>query len=292
MEGNKTYERLKGSGAKVRYIGHKQLIKFQCHPTEFEAMEFVRQNTTIPIPKVFGVYNRTDGSQDLVMELVPGKTLNVTWQTLTPEQKTSLVTELAGYLLQLRGLQPPKEGFVGSLMLGSGYDHRLGGRRFGPFESIAVFHKFVRRDDSMDLWAFDKDVTNVHNKSNSYVTKFTHADMSPENIMVKNGKITGIIDWEFGGWFPEYWEYTKMYFGWRPYREDFYHEMDKVLTTYPQELAAGKAILKAYDIWSYDIDRPRRSADEERWRERDMGMRSPIVQDGTSAEVLADVAGP
>lgn len=147
----------------------------------------------------------------------------------------------------------------------------------------------------MELWTFDKDVTIVHNKSNSYVSKFTHADMSPENIMVKNGKITGIIDWEFGGWFPEYWEYTKMYFGWRPYREDFYQEMDKVLTTYPQELAADKAILKAYDIWSYDIDRPRRSADEERWRECDMGMRSRIVQigvSGTSAEVLADVADP
>ncbi|KAF8852765.1 hypothetical protein BDZ45DRAFT_707269 [Acephala macrosclerotiorum] len=230
---------LKGSGAKVRYIGHNQLIKMQCHPTEFEAMEFVRQNTTIPIPKVFGAYNRIDGSQDLVMELVPGHTLNVTWQTLTPEQKTSLVTELAGYLERLRGLQPPKEGFVGSSMLGSGYDHRLGCRRFGPFESIADFHKFVRRGDSMDLWAFDKDVTN--------------------NIMVVNEKITGIIDWEFAGWFPEYWEYTKMYFGWRPYRADFYYEMDKVLTTYPQELAADKATLKEYDIWSYDIDRPRRA---------------------------------
>lgn len=119
--------------------------------------------------------------------------------------------------------------------------------------------------------------------------------MSPENIMVVNEKITGIIDWEFAGWFPEYWEYTKMYFGWRPYRADFYYEMDKVLTTYPQELAADKATLKEYDIWSYDIDRPRRSVDEERWREWDMRMRSRIVQDGisgTSAKVLADVAGP
>ncbi|ESZ90636.1 kinase domain-containing protein [Sclerotinia borealis F-4128] len=264
---------LKGSGAKVRYIGRNQLIKYQCHPTESEAMEFVRKNTTIPIPKVFGVYNREDGSQDLVLELLPGSALNVTWQTLTLEEKSDLVTELAGYLLQLRCLQPRKEGFVGSLMLGSSYDHRLGGRRFGPFESIADFHKFVRRGDSMDLWNFDKDVTDVHNKSDSYVTKFTHADMSPESILVKNRKITGIIDWEFSGWFPEYWEYTKMYFGWRPYRGDFYHEMDKGITTYPQELAADKATLKVYDIWSYDIDRPRRSVDEGKWREWDVAMR-------------------
>ena len=143
-KGNRTYEMLKGSGAKVRYIGHNQLIKFQCHATEFEAMEFVRQNPTIPIPKVFGVYNREDGSQNLVLDLLPGDTLNVIWQTLTLEQKIGLVTELAGYPLQLRFLPPPKEGFVGSLMLGSSYDRRLGGRRFGPFESIADFHEFVR----------------------------------------------------------------------------------------------------------------------------------------------------
>ena len=87
----------------------------------------------------------------------------------------------------------------------------------------------------------------------------------------------------------------KLYFGWRPYREDFYHEMDKVLTTYPQELAADKAILNTYDIWSYDIDTPRRSANEERWLEWDTNMRTRNVQDdifGTSAEVSADLANP
>jgi len=280
---------LKGTGAKVRYIGHNQMIKFRCDATEFEAMEFVRQNTTIPVPRVFGAYNGTDGTQDLVMEVVPGNTLNVMWQTLTPDQKTSIATELAGYLSQLRTLQPPIEGFVGSLMLGSGYDNRLGSRRFGPFKSIADFHKFVRRGDAMDLWAFDNDVTSVHNKPDSYVTKFTHADFSPENIMVKDGKITAVIDWEFGGWFPEYWEYAKMYFGWRPYREDFYHAMDKVLTTYPQELAADKALLSVYDVWSYDTDRPRRSADEEKWREWDMRMRSRMVQNGIPTKVLTTV---
>ena len=71
-----------------------------------------------------------------------------------------------------------------------------------------------------------------------------------------------------------------MYFGWRPYREDFYHGMDKVLPAYPGELAADNAFLKVYDIWSYDIDRLRRSMDEEAWREWDMGMRSRIVQGG------------
>jgi hypothetical protein len=30
-------------------------------------------------------------------------------------------------------------------------------------------------------------------------------------VDAKAGKITEIIDWEFGGWYPEYWEYTGMH---------------------------------------------------------------------------------
>ncbi|QPG97842.1 hypothetical protein C2857_006930 [Epichloe festucae Fl1] len=26
--------------------------------------------------------------------------------------------------------------------------------------------------------------------------------------MVHNGRISGIIDWESAGWYPEYWEFT------------------------------------------------------------------------------------
>jgi hypothetical protein len=173
--GNKTWRAFKESNSKVRYIGNKKLLKMACHPTEYEAMEFVRQNTTIPIPRVYGVYPSENGNQDLVMEKVPGDDLNVLWTTLTSEEKTNVAVELAGYISQLRALKPSKEGFVGSLGMGPCFDTRLGVRRFGPFESIADFHKFVRRGDDMDLWAFSKDVTEVHKRSSSYITKFTHA---------------------------------------------------------------------------------------------------------------------
>jgi hypothetical protein len=26
---------------------------------------------------------------------------------------------------------------------------------------------------------------------------------------MRNGKIVGIVDWQFAEWYPEYWEYTK-----------------------------------------------------------------------------------
>ena len=40
---------------------------------------------------------------------------------------------------------------------------------------------------------------------------FTHADIAPHNILVDDkGQITGILDWELAGWYPEYWEYANI----------------------------------------------------------------------------------
>ena len=39
----------------------------------------------------------------------------------------------------------------------------------------------------------------------------THGDLSPRNIMLQDNKITGLLDWEVAGWFPEYWEYITFF---------------------------------------------------------------------------------
>ena len=36
---------------------------------------------------------------------------------------------------------------------------------------------------------------------------FTHGDLLLHNIIVEDGHISGIIDWECAGWMPEYWEF-------------------------------------------------------------------------------------
>lgn len=41
---------------------------------------------------------------------------------------------------------------------------------------------------------------------------FTHGDLHFSNILVGgDGHISGIIDWEFAGWYPVYWEYTSTF---------------------------------------------------------------------------------
>lgn len=37
-----------------------------------------------------------------------------------------------------------------------------------------------------------------------------HADLLPRNIMVSGPTITGVTDWEWSGWYPQYVEYCRM----------------------------------------------------------------------------------
>lgn len=50
---------------------------------------------------------------------------------------------------------------------------------------------------------------------------FTHADLNPRNILVERTtshagqegrQLSGIVDWETAGFYPEYWDYTKSMF--------------------------------------------------------------------------------
>jgi len=52
----------------------------------------------------------------------------------------------------------------------------------------------------LDAWEEERDVIQVHSKSNASAT---HGDLVPSNEIVKDGKIAAIIDWGTAGWFPE-----------------------------------------------------------------------------------------
>lgn len=41
----------------------------------------------------------------------------------------------------------------------------------------------------------------------------THGDLSPQNVMVKDGQVVAILDWETFGWYPDFWEYMILFSG-------------------------------------------------------------------------------
>lgn len=79
---------------------------------------------------------------------------------------------------------------------------------------------------------------------------FTHGDLTYTNIIVKGApgsyRLSGVIDWEQAGWYPEYWEYCKLLHG-----VDYRHEwrtagwVDKLMTPFADAWFAWAE----YSLW-------------------------------------------
>lgn len=238
---------------RVFRIGFGKIVKLRCSRAELEAMDYVRRHTLIPIPRIHKTCGGgSEDSQDVIMQYVKGEPLDVAWKDMTKNAREAVCKELAGYIDQLRRLIPPKPGFVGSVSLGPALDYRFGQDKFGPFETVGEFHNFVRLHNFLERWKEEKEVLQVHSNK-SYTSKLTHADLSPGNIVVRRTKIVAIVDWETAGWFPEYWEFTKLrYQCWLPRWEPIYKKMSSYLVQYPVELLAEQAIWKRYDWCTYE----------------------------------------
>ena len=65
---------------------------------------------------------------------------------------------------------------------------------------------------------------------------FTHGDLRFANIMVKDGSVSGIVDWEFSGWYPEYWEFCKALYVWH-WQNDWVDYLSQILQPYYSEFA-------------------------------------------------------
>lgn len=130
------------------------------------------------------------------MEMASGgsRDVEVDYRQMTPDQVKTFGTELGGYIHQLRSLKTPTDGIVGSVNLGKNHDSRLDSSAWGPFHSVADFHTYLRLGHPLRHWQHEPDVVLVHSRPEQYSVRFSHADLRPSNILVKNGHITAIID--------------------------------------------------------------------------------------------------
>ncbi|PGG97946.1 hypothetical protein GX51_07059 [Blastomyces parvus] len=147
---------------------HRVLKKSRGGLRESDTMKFITTNTTIPVPKVYNTKSDGEGELcDIVMEYVPGESLEDAWIKLSPDQRVCALHQIAQYLSELRQLT----------------GKQIKGGTQGP-HLLPI---------------------------NNHTIHFAHGDLSPRNIMVnESGHITAIIDWEWAGWMPEYWDVLRM----------------------------------------------------------------------------------
>ncbi|KHN98348.1 Protein kinase-like domain protein [Metarhizium album ARSEF 1941] len=175
------------------------------------------------------------------MAFIRGETLESAWDNLSKAQMTAVFEDLQTHLSSLRALEPPKQELVCSALQNPAFDCRVGFRFFGPV-SHGDFHSLTRGHLIMeDVEPFlGHEVAKTHTAK--YATYFTHADLAPRNIMVRNGRIAAIIDWGFAGWYPEYWEFTKAHYNLFLGQDLWEEYMRVVLPSYETELVAERTL--------------------------------------------------
>jgi hypothetical protein len=178
-------------------------------PPNFDALNlrFVENESSIPVPHLVEDWVEEDGRQFILMKRIRGQPLNTLWSSMSLEEKERVAKETAEYLNQLRKLCSPKmqslqdQPIYSAFLFPTGY-----GLPHGPFSS----------DD--ELWAdLEKALSKVPEDARRRLRErmppaapytFTHCDLTNMNIMVEDGHLTGIIDWESSGYFPVWWEFT------------------------------------------------------------------------------------
>ncbi|CAI6087777.1 unnamed protein product [Clonostachys chloroleuca] len=190
-------------------VGSQLIIKERSiAPPNYEAgnLRFLKQHTNLPVPTVMKDWSE-NSRHFIINEKLTGETLNIAWPRLSPDERRRIAKQTADYITELRKLHSPQIQSLTGEPVYSTFLFLAGPTApHGPFSS------------DQELWAeLDKALVNVPKKARQRLQEmmpvatpytFTHGDLTNVNIMVDNGNLTGIIDWETGGYFPVWWEFT------------------------------------------------------------------------------------
>lgn len=206
---------------------------------EAAAMILVRKQTSIPVPEVYNAYtDPATGRARIVMEFIEGERLAEAWEHFDAEQKQHVLDQLRGFMLQLRNIKGTFIGSVdGTYCEDQLFTEDLGA--YGPYESEADFNQGIitaLKDIMASGWV--DTVCNMVAALKGHEIVMTHGDLAPRNILVQGTKVVAVLDWEFSGFYPEYWEYVKALY--RPAWEGRWIKdsaVDRILMPYMEELA-------------------------------------------------------
>ncbi|KFY31111.1 hypothetical protein V493_01396 [Pseudogymnoascus sp. VKM F-4281 (FW-2241)] len=191
---------------------------------EKEALDLAAE-LNIPAPKAYEASTGSDGIG-----------------SMSEEDRQDICRQLREILTTMQSVES-QTGTIASCSGGVFRECRLMGEYSGgPFQDEAGFNNYVTK-------LIGSTPTDINNALRSQLRTdhrivFSHGDLSQHNIIIKDMKVAAIIDWEFAGWFPEYWEYVKFFEvsaknkDWREYAKYIFPR------TYYDQLATFQGILR------------------------------------------------
>lgn len=211
---------------------------------KFHALIFAHgEGVPVPIAHQW-VMRNNQNTHSLGIDFVEGDVREHVWHFMSEGDKLSIARQLGRILLTMRSYEMKKpDHFSIGVAEGPARDSR----RFdiyegGPFENEADFNDFVLTVYSQCPQPIYESL--AAKMRTDHLVYFTHADLSPRNIIIQDGKIKALVEWDFAGFYPENWEYVKFFDcltnckDWKNYANVIFE------TSYPDELVLHQAILR------------------------------------------------
>ncbi|KFY11037.1 hypothetical protein V492_04717 [Pseudogymnoascus sp. VKM F-4246] len=199
----------------------------------------------IPAPKVHDASIAADGIVSIRMDYIEGETLEVLWPNMVEKDRQDICRQLRAIITTMQSVES-KTGVIGSCNGGFFREcRRMGEYTGGPFQDEAGFNDYLTKLIGTTPTDINKALRSQLRTDHRIV--FAHGDLAQENIIIKDMKIVAVVDWEYGGWFPEYWEYVKFFEvqtnsgDWREYAKYIFPQ------TYYNQLAIYQGVLR----WGY-----------------------------------------
>lgn len=184
--------------------------------TEADMMHYAATHGVLA-PKVRAVYDIHTVSSigpsasAMISDRVTGDRLSEVWGDLSDEARSGIIAQLRQQISNMRSCT---QSYIGRIDNRSAYNfyERVPGSVCGPFIN----------EEHFDEWCLSRVPDGLFGLTRKKWTKWlekerqrpfrnmvlTHGNLSPRNIIVADGVVTGIVDWEMSGFWPEYAEYA------------------------------------------------------------------------------------
>ncbi|KAJ5582383.1 hypothetical protein N7535_001003 [Penicillium sp. DV-2018c] len=184
--------------------------------TEVNTLNYLTSHSDIPVPKVLRDWVDGDGRYFVLTERIQGQTLEQAWSSLSEAQKVDIADDVVRIRKKLRPLTSTSIQNVDGSPCSPGL-------LFFDREPRGPFHSDDELWEALSLTLHDpprgsfpqRALDNLKRrlpKCEPYV--LTHCDLNLGNIMVKDGRLVGILDWEFAAYYPVWYEYVSASWGW------------------------------------------------------------------------------
>lgn len=172
----------------------------------------------------------------LFMSYIEGSPIDIKlWRSFTDAQQSSILHSLKIIIQKLRGIPVPPSTRIGGIL---GTSARLAypscESQVPSFETEASMHSWLIGAIS-SFCVFPPLIDGLRSAPTSDKLVFTHGDIASRNLIVRDGKLVGLVDWEWSGWYPEHFETVRAEIEIARKRGELPGEVRKLLPDYPRD---------------------------------------------------------